>query len=136
MDNDFPVALGGVTPQGFAQMYAKRVNDFSQAGTGIRPLHLQNREEQEAGGPIFNQFSASGTPDFESMGFIPGGTTIAGSPSFDINMPPDIDSPEVDAWLEEYRNSPGPKPPPITGDQVLRNLQRLRKSYRSGINGV
>jgi hypothetical protein len=69
MDNDFPVALGGVTPQGFLQSYTSGFNDYSQAGTNIPAMRLQNKYGQVGGRPLYDE------------------TTIAGSPSFDLKYP-------------------------------------------------
>lgn len=69
-DNDFPAVLGGSNPAiGFLQQYTRGFNDYSQAGTNIPSLRLQNKYAQEGGGPLYDE------------------TTIAGSPSFDLSFP-------------------------------------------------
>ena len=69
MDNDFPAVMAnGGDGAGFLREYRRGMSDYSQAGTDIPALRLQEKYAQEQGGPIYNQL-------------------IAGSPSFDLRFP-------------------------------------------------
>lgn len=117
-DNDFPAVLGGSSPAvGFLQSYVRGFDDYSQAGTDIPSLRLQNKYGQERGGPLLTE------------------TQIAGSPSFDM-MGPDIDSPEVDQWIKDYENSPGYTPKPVDVNRIYRNIERARRMYLPGVKRV
>lgn len=80
MDNDSPKALG------FLQAYSRGLADYSQSGDLIPDLRLQNKYAQEFAGPLVGETLISGTPSFE--------------------VPPDIDSPVVDRWIENRRKDP------------------------------
>lgn len=56
--NDFPAV-------GFLQQYVRGMNDFSQEGTDIPSLRLQDQYAQESGGPLVGQQLISSTPSFE-----------------------------------------------------------------------
>jgi hypothetical protein len=58
MDNDMPKAMG------FLQSYRRGMSDYSQAGEMIPDLRLQNRYEQEMGGPLMEENLISGNPVF------------------------------------------------------------------------
>jgi hypothetical protein len=57
-DNDFPAV-------GFLQQYVRGMNDFSQEGTDIPSLRLQDQYAQESGGPLIGQQLISSTPSFD-----------------------------------------------------------------------
>jgi len=57
-DNDFPAV-------GFLQQYVKGMEDYSQAGSDIPSLRLQDQYAQESGGPLVGQQLISSTPSFE-----------------------------------------------------------------------
>lgn len=80
MDNDFPVSLG------FLKAYTRGLTDYNQSGETVPDLRLQNKYAQEFGGPLVGETLISGTPSFE--------------------VPPDIDSPIVDRWIQNRRNDP------------------------------
>jgi hypothetical protein len=71
-DNDFP-ALMGNSGIGFLQSYLRGRQDYSQAGTDIPAMRLQNMYEQEQGGPLVNEQFISASPSFD-LGYpkIPG----------------------------------------------------------------
>jgi hypothetical protein len=82
-DNDFPAALGGANPAvGFLQQYTKGYNDYSQAGTTIPSLRLQNKYAQESGGPFKEQLIASDSPSFDlSIPRLPDNQSVEGIPN-------------------------------------------------------
>jgi len=57
-DKDFPAV-------GFLQQYVKGMEDYSQAGSDIPSLRLQDQYAQESGGPLVSQQLISSTPSFE-----------------------------------------------------------------------
>ena len=117
-DNDFPAILGGrPTPQGYLQSYVRGFNDYSQAGTDIPSRRFQDEYAQEGGGPLYNNTSISSTPSFDIMG-------------------PDIDSPEMDAWLRKIQSAPGHVPPKVDMNRLQRNMERLRREIQPILKGV
>ena len=66
-DTDFPAALG------FLQQYVRGASDYSQMGTDIPDLRLQNKYAQEMGGPLLGETLLSRNPSFDlSYPKIPG----------------------------------------------------------------
>ena len=64
-DNDFPpVMANGGNEVGFLRKYMRGMSDFSQQGTDIPDLRLQERYAQEEGGPLVGETIASNTPRF------------------------------------------------------------------------
>lgn len=57
--------MNNVSPIGFLQSYTKGFEDYSQAGTDIPSLRLQDKYAQESGGPLFGQTSISANPSFD-----------------------------------------------------------------------
>lgn len=108
--------MNNVSPIGFLQSYTKGFEDYSQAGTDIPSLRLQDKYAQEGGGPLFGQ------------------TTVSSTPSF--NVAPDIDSPEMDAWLEQLKSAPGYQPQPLDMDRINRNIQKVRGQVQSILKGA
>jgi hypothetical protein len=51
-----------------------------------------------------------------------------------FQVPPDIDSPVVDGWIEEHRRTHGPTK--IDLDQLQRNMERLRQIVGPIIRGA
>ena len=92
---------------------AKGAGGADVAGTGISPLSVQNQYAQEGAGPIYGQ------------------TSISQNPSFDIA--PDIDSPEMDRWLEQNRPN---SEQPLDMDRINRNIQRLREQLKPILRGA
>lgn len=112
-DNDFPAVLGGSSPAaGFLQQYVRGFNAYSQAGTNIPAMSLQNKYAQESGSPFVEK------------------TEISSSPSFDL-MGPDIDSPTVDEWIKNLPDKPLPSP-----EQMKRNIQKIRDQVRPILRGA
>jgi len=58
VDNDFPAV-------GFLREYVEGMENYSQAGTKIPSLRLQDQYAQESGGPLVGQQLISSTPSFE-----------------------------------------------------------------------
>jgi hypothetical protein len=99
--------MNNTSPIGFLQAYTQGFNDYSQAGTDIPSLRMQDRYAQETGGPLLNQSLISATPSFDTMG-------------------PDIDSPEVDEWIKQLKSAPGYVDQPLDMDRIQRNINKLR----------
>lgn len=95
-DNDFPAV-------GFLQQYVRGMNDFSQEGTDIPSLRLQDQYAQESGGPLIGQQLISSTPSFE----------IDEKPSID----PDIYLPGLTKRINYAKRQLG-RPDSWTEDQV------------------
>jgi hypothetical protein len=73
--NDFPAV-------GFLQQYVRGMNDFSQEGTDIPSLRLQDQYAQESGGPLIGQQLISSTPSFDlNMPRLPGNQDVRGIPN-------------------------------------------------------
>lgn len=98
---------------GYLQQYVRGFEDYSQAGSDIPSLRLQDKYAQEQGGPLVDQ------------------TLISASPSFDI--PPDIDSPEIDAWVEDIRRRQGPT---VLPPNIKELINQRAKNWRSRLKGV
>ena len=104
-----PKVPGTQKPQGYFREELEGERSYSQAGTDILDFGIQQAYAQKEGGPVLEQ-------------------TIAGSPSFE--MAPDIDSPEVDRWLEQERRKPGYVPTKIpSGPELRRRIENFRKQY-------
>lgn len=50
---------------GYQQDYVRGLEDYSQAGTDIPSLRMQDKYAQESGGPIFGETLISSTPSFD-----------------------------------------------------------------------
>jgi hypothetical protein len=63
-DTDFPTVMAnpGV---GFLRSYLRGFEDYSQAGTDIPDLRLQEKYGQEQGGPLVSEQLISGSPSFD-----------------------------------------------------------------------
>jgi len=57
--------MNNTSPIGFLQAYTQGFNDYSQAGTDIPSLRMQDKYAQETGGPLLNQSLISATPSFD-----------------------------------------------------------------------
>ena len=57
--------MNNASPIGFLQAYTQGFNDYSQAGTDIPSLRMQDKYAQETGGPLLNQSLISATPSFD-----------------------------------------------------------------------
>lgn len=108
-DNDFPVT--GNPNLGFLQQYIRGFEDYSQKGTDIPSLRMQDKYAQESGSPLIEK------------------ALISGKPSFDIS--PDFDSPAVDRWIKEMRSQPGFQPTKFLSPQEMRRrVLELDKQMR------
>lgn len=97
---------------GYLQSYVKGFEDYSQQGTNIPSLRMQDKYAQESGGPLFGQ------------------TSISANPSFDVV--PDIDSPIVDRWIQESKaQNPVTKPGP-TMEELRRRMPAIRSRLGIG----
>lgn len=105
-DNDFPAAMAnpGV---GFLQSYLRGFEDYSQKGDDIPSFRFQEKYGKEQGGPLVGE------------------QLISRSPSFSI--PPDIDSPVVDKWIQEYKSQPGYTEKALPN--IKQNIENMRKRY-------
>jgi len=95
-DNDFPAV-------GFLREYVEGMEDYSQAGSDIPSLRLQDQYAQESGGPLVSQQLISSTPSFE----------INQKPSID----PDIYLPDLTRRINYTKRQLG-LPERWTEDQV------------------
>jgi|GEM_PF-2042663 len=71
-DNDFPAMMGN--PRlGFLRSYLLGYQDYSQAGSDIPEMRLQNKYGQDFGGPLVSEQLISSSPSFD-LGYpkIPG----------------------------------------------------------------
>lgn len=62
-----PKVPGSNLPQasGYQQEYVRGIEDYSQAGTEIPSMRLQDKYAQESGGPLYEQTLISSTPSFD-----------------------------------------------------------------------
>lgn len=64
MGDDFPALMAN--PRiGFLRGYVSGLQDYSQAGTNIPEMRLQNKYAQEQGGPFVSEQLISGSPSFD-----------------------------------------------------------------------
>jgi hypothetical protein len=63
-DNDFPAMMTNPAI-GFLRSYLQGYQDYSQAGTNIPEMRLQEKYGQEQGGPFVSEQLISGSPSFD-----------------------------------------------------------------------
>lgn len=96
--------------------FSSGIQDYSQIGSDIPPRHIQSSYAQESGGPLQGQ------------------TLISSDPSFSVY--PDIDSPEVDRWVEGLRSQPGYKPAKLDMNRFNQRLIDLRDEVHRTLRGA
>jgi hypothetical protein len=126
MDNDFPTVMSG---NDFLTSYLKKYGggeQYSQTGTDI-PTFSVGRDFAGGEGtgipPYFNE-EVTASPGFggqyQNLG------EIAEAPQY-IRIPPDLDSPAADRWLQEH---PGTGTRQTAPQDFLRNKPLMQQKYR------